>query len=154
MDNAQEITRDFNWLVLDTIRRMRDARAQGDLSKYCNYVEDALQLIQPYLDLDFRSKLNKDKKTLEGTIKEIKEKKKVDETSKNKEILDLRLSFADAHKALIYSALPSIGVVKIGSEGVIDLTKYDTEMIKSIVRASGRGLEKAVKEAVDGHAEK
>lgn len=154
MDQAQEITRDFSWLVLDTIRKMRDALAAKETEKYVNYCLDAIQLIQPYIAAEFRAKLNVDKEKLDKELVELKGQKKLDDKTKALYSLRLRRSFADAHKSLIYSALPTIGVVKLTEEGVIDFSKRDADFIKSVIRNSGKGFEKAVKEAADKEIEK
>ena len=144
MDASQEVTRDFNWLVLDTIRRMRDAKAANRIEEYISYCMDAIQLIQPYLPIDLRGQLNGDYELLNTALGEIKDKEKTDEKTKSKYALTVKLSFADAHRALIFSTLPSIGIIRISGEGDIDFGKRDADFIIAVVRNQSMGFEKAV----------
>jgi hypothetical protein len=144
---GQDVTLTYNSLVLDTILKMRDSQAAGNLEKYTIYFEYALQLLLPHFHIDVRKEIQADHDILKQAIRDINQKESNDQSKKNK-VLAARESFANSHRYYVMMALTKVGIVKVSEEGVIDFSSIDIETMKGIIRSSGQGVMKAVDEKV------
>ena len=145
-DYQQDVTLNYNYLLLDTIKKMRDSQASKDQDSSWTHFKFALKLVNPYLPMEIRKDIEEDYRRLEEKIKEIKECKENEETRKNR-IRKLKDSFGEAHEYYIMSALSRVGIIKVTDEGVLDLDELDlATQVKGIIRASSKGLIKAVED--------
>lgn len=149
-DQPTEISMNHNILVLDTLRKMRDAESANQHDKYFIHFKFALQLVIPYITGEVRKDIETDFITLEGAIEKVKQDKEMNDISRDRTITAIRRNFADTHKAYLMSALTKTGIVKVLDDGVVGFTKYDMDTIASIIRNSGKGLEKSIVQAVGG----
>ena len=134
--NDTTIALNYNWLVLDTIRKARDAKAAGNKETYAIYSEYALQLLIPYISRELRFVCEADYKLLVDAIASIKSHSE-NEQSRKMQIIELRADFADAHRSFTMAALAKVGIVKVTEEGVIDFSILDLDQMKAIVHSSG-----------------
>lgn len=138
----------FQFLYLDTLRKMRDSEANQDDHKYYTYFKFALQMGMGYLDVSQREKIETDhKKMQQDTAILISADGKNVETKKF-EINMLKLHFAETHEYYLMAALQRLGIVKIMDDGLIDFEKEDIGTLKKIVR-EGSGLPTAIKRVLD-----
>jgi len=133
----------YNYLVLDTIQKMRDAQAEGNRDKYFVYFDYAMGFAIHHLDLDTRRKVEDSRKTLKTELKRIKEQVDLNDQTRKLMILELKESFANAHRYYVMLVLSKIGVVKVSEEGVIDFNDFDIDELAKVVR-SDRGLNSAM----------
>jgi len=144
----QDINLNYTWLVLDTIRQMRNAAANGEREKYVAHAEFAIQLLLSYFPPSTRKAIEEDFKTMQKMMASIKTNKELNEISRTKQILDLRLDFADTHRSFCMAALSKVGIIKVLEEGKIDLKNRDIDEIAHAIRHSGASAKKAIEEAV------
>lgn len=130
MENQQSLT--YDWLVLNTILRMRDSKAKGDWSKYWAYFKFAMQLLVPYMVIDLRRKIELEYQELLREIEKIEEKN-IAKASKDKEIESLKIEFAETHEYYILSALGRVGIIKVSDEGVLDFNTFDFDKLRSAI---------------------
>lgn len=143
---SSEVGLNFAWLVLDTTRRMRDAQAAGRIDEYYTHFEYGLQLLLSHMEIEIRSLIEEDFKTLELAIAVLK-KDTSNTTSKATQIQELKKDFADSHRYFIFDTLPRASIIKINRDGAIDFKKHDFEQLQAIVRTTG-GLPSTLKNAV------
>lgn len=143
-DNPNEVGINFAWLVLDTTRRMRDADAANEKDRYYSLFEYALQLLLPYMEIELRSMIEDDFKTLQEEIRAIHAAEGVAEQTKSKDVQDLKKDFADAHRYFVFDTLPKASIVKISRDGMIDFKRHDIKEITAII-GQKRGLPSAIK---------
>jgi ATP-dependent protease HslVU (ClpYQ) ATPase subunit len=143
--DAKEVGINYLWLVLDTIRRMRDAQAQGRLDEYYTQFEYALQLLLPHIEIETRANIEDDFATLQEKLNAIKETEENEQTLKVK-LQAVKCDFADRHRYFIMEALPRASIYKVSDEGVLDFNKHKLEELTEIVRNSG-GLASTVARA-------
>lgn len=140
MDNQAQDQKDvginYSWLVLDTVRRMRDAQAQGRLDEYYTQFEYGLQLLLPHIEIETRANIEEDFAVLMEKIVAIKETED-NEQSKKKRIQEIRVDFADTHRYFIMEALPRASIYKVSEEGVIDFNRHQLNETTEIIRNSG-----------------
>ncbi len=143
----------FQFLYLDTLRKMRDSEANQDDHKYFTYFKFALQMGMGYLDVAQREKIEADhKKMLQDTAILVSAEGKNVETKKF-EITMLKLHFAETHEYYLMAALQRLGIVKIVDDGLVDFEKEDIATLKKIVRA-GSGLPTSIKRVLGEEAGK
>lgn len=142
--NEETISYNLNFFIMDTMRRMRDAEAEGDTKKYWVYFKTAFRKLLPFIPMEERVKIEARYRELELKIEEIKASKE-NEVSRDKQINALRAAFADSHEYYINLGLPKTGIIKVAEDGTIDLTEDSIEMITKIVRA-GKGAPTAIRE--------
>lgn len=145
--DQKEVGINYLWLVLDTIRRMRDAQAQGRLDEYYTQFEYALQLLLPHIELETRANIEEDFATLMEKIVAIKETEDNEQTKKAR-VQAIRVDFADTHRYFIMEALPRASIYKVSDEGVLDFNKHKLEETTEIIRNSG-GLASTIARAVE-----
>lgn len=144
-EEQQNLNLTYNFLVLDTIRRMRDADAAGNFQQYVVYSEYAIQLLIPYLLTETKRKIEDDWIQVQTEIANIKANDN-NEQSRNRRILELRRAFADTHKAVSMATLSRVGIVKVSEEGLVNFDKTDISKIAAIIRSGGlpSGIEKVM----------
>jgi hypothetical protein len=143
-DSAKEVGINYLWLVLDTIRRMRDAQAQARLDEYYVQFEYGLQLLLPHIDIEIRASIEDDFKTLQLGIEQIKREDQ-NPQSRKLAVQGLKCDFADTHRYFIMEALPRASIYKVLEEGVMDFTKHDLAETTEIIRHSSQGLPSTIK---------
>ncbi len=142
MGDDQPTALTYNFLVLDTIQKMRDAQAAGDKDKYFVYFDYAMGFAIHHLDTDTRRKIEDARKLFAKEVRKIKEGSMHDD-EKRKDMQALKEDFANNHRYYVMLTLSKIGIVKVMDEGVIDFNELDIEGLKRVVR-SDRGLEAAM----------
>lgn len=147
MENVAEINLSYTWLVLDSIKKMRDAEASGDLDRFSIYFNFCLRLVIPYMDITLKKNVDDDINLLNQYTTLIRENEPNEETRKKK-IKEARAEFANTHMGYVMGTLSKIGLIKVGQDGVIDFTKTDIEQLKQIIR-SNEGLERAITKGVE-----
>lgn len=141
-------TNTYEYLVLDTIRRMRDAHAERNKKKYFSYFNFAMRLLLPHIDIKIREKINEDYITLNRERSKILNDKSLSDITKNIQIEDIECEFADALNSHIFIALSKVGIIRVSEEGIIDFNSIELDKIAQIVQDRSRGLEKAVENAI------
>ena len=139
-----EMNMDYPRLVLNTILRMRDAKADRQIEKYLTYFDFSMWLLSPYIAHDAQDLLDNDRKDFLTRLKNIRETQTNDTNRMNME-LGLKESFCDAHANYIFSAFGKAGIIKIMEEGVIPFDTRSFDEIKAIVRSGGMGAPSALK---------
>lgn len=122
----------YDWLVLNTILQMRNAKAKGEWYKYWVNFKFAMQLLVPYMSVEVRKKIEEDYQELLKEIKKI-EKKDIAKASKDKEIEELKTEFAETHEYYILSALGRVGIIKVEEEGVLDFNTFDFNNLRKAI---------------------
>lgn len=151
--DQQDVGINYSWLVLDTIRRMRDAQAQDRLDEYYTQFEYGLQLLLPHIETETGARIQLDFETLQERIVAIKESDD-NEQSKKKAIQLIKCDFADTHRYFIMEALPRASIYKVSEEGVLDFSKHKLDEIKEIVRHSSQGMASNIKAVVEANKAK
>lgn len=123
----------YNYLLVQTILKMRDAQADNATAKYWTYFEYALGLVISHLDFQLRGEIQQDYAILATAINKIKTSK-INPQTKTMMINRIKEDFADAHRFYIMQALNRVGVVKVEDEGLIDFESTDIDMMTRIVR--------------------
>lgn len=146
---TNDINFNYNYLLIQTILKMRDAQAKGEIKEYWIYFEYAMGLVLSHIDFDVRGEIEKDFAVLQEAVRKIK-KSNLNEQTKTTLINKLFEDFANSHRFYIMQALNRIGIVKVEDEGVIDFDKIDIDTMTQIIRNSYSSLEKAVEKAEEG----
>lgn len=142
----QQGSNTFDWLVLDTLRRMRDAQAEGDTARYFTHFEYAFQMVIPWLSLKTRDAVQKDYDKYTLLTKSIRDST-VNDATKSIELRALKENFANAHRVLIFASLSRLGIIHVSDEGVINFETLDIDQMAAIVR-SQKGLEKITRKVM------
>jgi hypothetical protein len=122
----------YDWLVLNTILQMRNAKANEQWYKYWVHFKYAMQLLVPYMSVDIRKKIEKDYQELLAEIKKIEEKD-IAKASKEREIEALKVEFAEAHEFYILSSLSRVGIVKVNEDGMLDFNTFDFAKLRAAI---------------------
>lgn len=125
----------YNYLLVQTILKMRDAQAEERASQYWVYFEYGLGLVVSHLDFQLRGEIQQDYALLMAAIQKINSSK-VNDASKKSLAIRLKEDFANAHRFYIMQALNRVGVVRIEDEGVIDFESTDIDTFTKVVRDS------------------
>lgn len=142
----EDVSLNYTWLVLDTVRKMRDGKAKGDTAEYYTHFEFSIQMLLAYIDAEEREKIERDFREYRKLLKAIKDGD-ANEQTKKRNILLLKEDFADAHRYYVMAALSKAGIIKVSDEGLIDFEKKDINEVRAIVR-SGGGVSSTVKRVV------
>jgi hypothetical protein len=145
-EQPQEQNLNVNWLVLDTIRRLRDSKAAGQKEQYFALTDFGLKLVQSYFPLDVRKMLDQDYTMFRVEAKRIRETEKA-EVSRKKLIDELNYEFAEAHDGRLMSALARMGIIKNQEDGVIDFSELSMDQYAEIIQNRRKGVIKALQEA-------
>ena len=138
--DADYLNYNFNYLVIQTIMKMRDAKADGDKRRYWVYFEFAIQLVLSYLEPGILAYIQKDFDTMEEQIQLIQHDMRIADKTKEVSIDFLHSDFSDRHRYFILKALNKIGIVKVSEDGDIDFDKLDLQLMAQIIR-KGHGAE-------------
>jgi len=152
MQDEQQVNLSYNYIVLDTIKRLRDAKAAGRKAEYCDLFDFALQLLVPYIDINLRKTINEDWNSLQEAIKQAKKEEK-SEASRKRVIEELRENFADTHRSYVFSTLSKVGITRVSEEGKIDFNKLGLDNVAHIIR-SGDGIATATAKELKKKGEK
>jgi len=130
----------YNYLLVQTILKMRDAQAEDDVKKYWVYFEYGIGLVISHLDFQLKGEIQKDYTILAAAFNRIMNSSINPETKKSL-INGLKEDFANAHRFYIMQALNRVGVVKVEDEGIIDFESVDIDTMTKIVRdTSGQSV--------------
>lgn len=143
---AVDINFNYNYLLIQTILKMRDAQAKGEIKEYWIYFEYAMGLVLSHIDFNVRGEIEKDFAVLQEAIRKVR-KSNLNEQTKNILINKLCEDFANNHRFYIMQALNRIGIVKVEDEGIIDFDKIDIDTMTQIIRDSDRSVIKATEKA-------
>jgi len=122
-----------NLLVVQTLLKMSDKRAEGNIEAYFSYFFDAFQMTMNYHPSETRIALEKDMQLFYKAKEELKTKYP-NEGERLKHERLLMLDFADKHKFFPYAALSNMGIQKSEMEGEVDFGQLGIEKIAAIVR--------------------
>lgn len=134
----------FDWLVLDSIRRMRDYHTDGDIDKYTIAFKYCFKMVIPWLSVKTRARVQDDYEKYTGKLKALDEAKELNPESKKLEKRKLSEEFADVHELLIFSSLSRLGIIKVSDEGNINFDNLDIDTMALLIR-SQKGLKGMVK---------
>jgi hypothetical protein len=139
MDQAQgsvENNFNYNYLLVQTILKMRDAQAEEHPAQYWTYFEYALGLVLSHLDFQLKGEIQQDYAVLMAAFRKINALKDTELNTQSKKSLinKLKEDFADAHRFYIMQALNRVGVVRVEDEGIIDFESTDLDTMTKIVR--------------------
>lgn len=136
-DNANiENNFNYNYLLVQTILKMRDAQAEERIPQYWIYFETGLKLVVSHLDFQLKGEIQQDYAILMAAFKRIRAlpDSQLNPQSKISLINKLKEDFANAHNFYIMQALNRVGVVKVEDEGIIDFESVDLDTMTKIVR--------------------
>jgi hypothetical protein len=120
----------YNYLLVQTILKMRDAQAEA---QYWTYFEYAMGLVVSHLDFQLKGEIQQDYGILAAAIVKI-HNSSVNPQTKITLINRIKEDFANAHRFYIMQALNRVGVVRVEDEGVIDFESTDLDTMTRIVR--------------------
>ena len=145
----QDVAFSYNFLVVDSLRKMCDARADNNWSRYFSFFEFAFRLLVPHIPIEERVKIEANYHAMQAKIVEIEALSSAAENDESKKIkiIALRRDFADAHLYYLDLGLSKIGVIKIADDGIINLTDESLGSMKAIVRMSG-GIRSSAKQVL------
>ena len=123
----------YNYLLVQTILKMRDAEAEKRIAQYWTYFEYALGLVISHLDFQLRGEIQQDYAILQAAIRKVWSSKLHDQ-SKETYINRLKEDFADAHRFYVMQALNRVGIVRVEDEGIIDFESTDLDTFTKVVR--------------------
>lgn len=125
----------YNYLLVQTILKMRDAEADDNTKQYWVYFKTALKLVISHLDFQLKGEIEQDYAVLHAAFKKI-ESSNMNEASKLTWVNRIKNDFAGAHDFYIMQALNRVGVVKVEDEGIIDFESTDIDTFTRAVRDS------------------
>jgi hypothetical protein len=150
VDNQTQ-RQDFEWLINNTLAKMRDAEAFRDWYKYFVYFKFVYYRLLCYIPPDERQAHESDWKKFYAARDKI-EKENTNETAKNKELDLLMKNFVETHDAVLFLTFPRAKLAFVKEDSVIDLDKTDLRTIQNVVRASSTGAPTAITNAMEGQA--
>lgn len=142
----QDINFNYNYLVIQTIMKMRDAKADGDIWRYWVNFEFGIQLVLSHLEPKVASLVQLDYDAMEAIILKIKTLEDNPESQKV-EVNKLRENFADTHRVFLMKCLNKIGIVKVAEDGTIDFDSTELSLMEKMVRVPSGRAEAAAKAA-------
>lgn len=134
-DEASNIENNFNYnyLLVQTILKMRDAQADETISRYWTYFEYGMGLVISHLDFQLKGEIQQDYAILQAAFTKINNTN-LNDASKKTLINRLKEDFANAHRFYIMQALNRVGIVRVEDEGVIDFESTDLDTFTKIIR--------------------
>jgi hypothetical protein len=145
VQTEQEVNLTYTWLILDTIKRMRDAHSENDKWKYKVHGEFAIQMMLPYYTLNERKDLDKEFKELQ-TAKEKIDAADLNEQTKEKLKLEEEVNFVSGHKSVIMMGLSRIGVTKVADDALIDWLELNMPAFRYTIRHGESGVPSSLEE--------
>ena len=133
----QNISFQYQILVLREVEKMLDDHAMKDKWKYFSHFRASFELLQRHLDIEDLQELEKDWVLLKDAIKKINTDKNLDASVRKTITEDIQENFADNHRFYIYKAFTKAGIIRPEQEGTMDFSKHDIEQVKAIIRAGG-----------------
>ena len=135
--DADYLNYNYNYLVIQTIMKMRDAKAEHAKYQYWTFFEFAIQLVLSYLEPGIAAYIQKDFNEMDARIQAIKHSKSLSDKTKEMSVDILHEEFADRHRYYVLKALNKIGIVKVSEDGDIDFGKLDLQVMSDIIRTTG-----------------
>ena len=131
--------------MFDTLKLMRDTKAERQDWKYWTYFTTASRAMLPHIKNKKRLQMQSDYVELQKIVEEIKNSN-LHPASQKQQTDEARFIYADARESIIYDALPNIGLGPDQEEGVIDFKKINIEELAKLVQSrEGKTLENAGK---------
>lgn len=141
----QDINLNFNYLYLNTIFKLRDAKAEGRKFQAWHLFEFATKLVINYMSPEIREKMHNDFRLLDDEIKRIKQNKETAEAAKKQRVDDLRFDFIERHDSYVLAAMSKVGIITQQEDGIIDFKDMPLENWAAIVQEKRLGLDKSIK---------
>lgn len=123
----------YNYLLVQTILKMRDANADISIPQYWVYFEYGMGLVVSHLDFRLRGEIEQDYAIIQAAFNKINSTN-LNPATKHTLINRIKEDFANAHRFYIMQALNRVGVVRVEDEGVIDFESTDLDTFTKIVR--------------------
>jgi len=131
----EEISGSFNYLCMNRLIKMNDAKADKDTHRYWTYFKISAQMLMSYMDDEIRQAFDKEFKEFDKLEKEWKESD-IQQADITEKINQARFIFADSREYYLFQTLPKTGIVKNIEEGEIDFNKHDIKEIAKVIRSS------------------
>ena len=144
-ESAADTNFNFNYLVVQTTMKMRDAKASRAWWEYWVHFEFAAQLVLSYLEPKVAKDIQLDMDDMETRISNLTiacDNGVLNEKTRDIQINLLRADFCDKHRYYVMKALNKIGIVKVAEDGVIDFDSIDLETMSAVIRAGNEELTK------------
>jgi hypothetical protein len=132
----------FELQVLRNKDRMTEARAHNRPHEYWVYFDTIMRDMVAFMSPSIRAKLEGKYKMMQAQIKAIRDTD-AHNASKEKEILDLHVAFADEHNYYISKSLSRSGIVKVKDEGFVNLEKETIDAYASAIR-DNKGVDESL----------
>jgi hypothetical protein len=139
----EDISGSFNFICLDRLIKMNDAKADNNLTAYWARFKMSAQMLMHYMEIEDRQRLNAEFKQLEIYERQWRNNQDLNESIIEDKIKHARLIFGDSREYYLFATLPKTGIIRNIEEGEIDFTKRDIEEIAKIVRG-GQGITKGL----------
>jgi hypothetical protein len=123
----------YNYLLVQTILKMRDAQSDEDIPRYWTYFEYGIGLVISHLDFKLRGEIEQDYTLLRAAFNKINNSSLNPQTKKTV-TNRIKEDFANAHRFYIMQALNRVGIVKVEDEGIIDFESTDLDILTKAVR--------------------
>ena len=130
-------------LVFKFIESMENKLAAKDIYGYYVYFDAAFHMMLNYLPVEMKQALQAEYEEYQKKLYEIKTTKK-NESTRDKEILELKEDFADKHKIFVYVALQHRGWQKPQIDGELDFKELTPEQAAILIRGNEPLEEKKV----------
>ena len=134
--DADYLNYNYNYLVIQTIMKMRDAKAEHAKYQYWTYFEFAIQLVLSYLEPGIAAYIQQDFNVMDEKIQAMKRTSGLSDKTREMTTDLLHEEFADRHRYYILKALNKIGIVKVSEDGDIDFGKLDLQVMSDIIKAN------------------
>lgn len=156
--NQQEAPQtNAEFYVFNTLFKLRDAEAQGNIEETWVFMRHALQMLMAYLHTDEKQILSKGLNEAFEALAEAE--KEESEAAKKARAKPIKKAFIEQHMYYIYLALPRARMIKVEREGELPLDKYDLELMSKLIRTNnapttkmGQLAEKGEVKEVEGNA--
>lgn len=125
----------YNYLVVQTIMKMRDAKAKRDWWEYWVSFEFAMQLVLSYLEPVVSKEIQLDYSDMDKRIQAIRLNALMHESARQTNIDQMRTDFADRHRYYVLKALNKIGIVKVAEDGVVDFDSTELQTLAAVIRS-------------------
>jgi hypothetical protein len=144
-ESAVDVNFNFNYLVVQTTMKMRDAKAARSWWEYWVHFEFAAQLVLSYLEPKVAKDIQLDMDDMDRKINDLTiayDNGVIAEKTKDMQINLLRADFSDKRRYYVMKALNKIGIVKVAEDGVVDFDSIDLETMSAVIRSGNEELTK------------
>jgi hypothetical protein len=132
-----DVNFNYNYLVIQTTMKMRDAKAKQDWWEYWVHFEFAIQLVLSYLEPAVAKEIQLDFDEMDKKIQALGVACKagqIAEKTKEIQLNELRREFSDRHRYYVLKALNKIGIVKVAEDGIVDFDSTDLKTMATVIR--------------------